>query len=303
MRLGTRLGMQQEDSDTWQGVATRGRRAWGRRLLPLLSALFVGAIALAGCGGPPQATIPSVTMVATDYAFEAPQSVPIGLVSITLDNQGKEDHQVNIARMRDGVTREQITQALEGPPEQLLPLLSFVGGVNTIAPGKQQTVVVNLPAGDYMGFCFIASPDGKAHVEKGMTASFTANQPSGTLPAEPTANGQVTLKDFSIEIPESLSPGATTWKVSNTGSQPHELALMKLAEGKTMSDFEAYMQDPSGEQPFTSAGGMGALDPGLSGWNNLTLEPGDYVAFCFVPDPSTGKAHVELGMMKPFTVK
>lgn len=303
MRLRMRFGMQQEDSDTRRAGANRGRRAWGRRLLPLLSALFVGVIALAGCGSQSQATIPGVTMVAKDYAFEAPQTVPIGLVSITLDNQGKEDHQINIARLRDGVTREQITQALQGPPDQLLPLLSFVGGVNTIAPGKQQTVVVNLPAGEYMGFCFVASPDGKAHVEKGMTAYFTANQPSGTLPAEPAANGQVTLKDFSIDVPDSLSSGATTWKVWNNGSQPHELALVKLAEGKMMSDFEAYMQNPSGDPPYISAGGMGALEPGMTGWTNLTLEPGDYLAFCFVPDPSTGKAHMELGMMKSFTVK
>jgi len=36
---------------------------------------------------------------------------------------------------------------------------------------------------------------------------------------------------------------------------------------------------------------------------DLGREPGNYVAVCFVPDPASGKAHAELGMITPFTVQ
>lgn len=303
--------MHQMTSGERVGSARHGwRRVWLRPRRPrlqlsrlLVATLLVGVSVLAACAPEPQSTtMPNVTLTAKDFAFEMPERLPGGLVSITFDNQGKEPHQANLARLHDGVTREQLQQAMQGPPEQALSLVSFVGGPNIVDPGMHQTVVVDLPAGQYVAICFIASPDGHSHVEKGMTTFFTVDAPASEQPAAPTTSELVTLKDFAIEVPETLSPGATTWKVWNNGSQPHEVGLMRLAEGKTMSDLEAFMQDPSGDQPFAYVGGMAALDPGKSAWVTLTLEPGEYVGLCFVPDPSTGKAHMELGMMQSFTV-
>jgi LPXTG-motif cell wall-anchored protein len=47
---------------------------------------------------------------------------------------------------------------------------------------------------------------------------------------------------------------------------------------------------------------MGALMTGKSAWASLDLQPGDYIALCFVPDPASGKSHLELGMHTVFTV-
>jgi hypothetical protein len=35
----------------------------------------------------------------------------------------------------------------------------------------------------------------------------------------------------------------------------------------------------------------------------LNLEPGEYAAVCLVPDPSTGHSHLDLGMLKRFSVQ
>jgi hypothetical protein len=70
-----------------------------------------------------------------------------------------------------------------------------------------------------------------------------------------------------------------------------------------MADIQAFMASPHGVPPFTSIGGFQAINPGQSGWLNLDLEPGNYVAVCYVPDPASGHAHLELGMVMPFSVK
>jgi uncharacterized cupredoxin-like copper-binding protein len=133
-------------------------------------------------------------------------------------------------------------------------------------------------------------------------APFTVDAATaGDKPAAPSADTEVTLKDFSFAMPSTLKAGDHTLKVTNKGPQPHEMTLVKLAPGKTMQDAMAYSGE--GEPPFTDAGGMGALAPNTSAWVKLHLDPGTYIAVCFVPDPASGKAHAEMGMMNQFTVE
>jgi hypothetical protein len=55
--------------------------------------------------------------------------------------------------------------------------------------------------------------------------------------------------------------------------------------------------------PFAYAGGITGLAPGSSAWLKLDLHPGNYAALCFIPDPTTGKPHVMLGMITALTVQ
>jgi hypothetical protein len=57
-------------------------------------------------------------------------------------------------------------------------------------------------------------------------------------------------------------------------------------------------EEPQGPPPFEDYGGIGAIASGATASLKVTLEPGQQYAFiCFVPDPATGKAHAELGMI------
>ena len=79
---------------------------------------------------------------------------------------------------------------------------------------------------------------------------------------------------------------------------------MKLAPGKTVEDVKASLQSQSsGSSPTDFVGGAGALAQGSSAWLKMNLEPGNYVAVCFVPDTASGKAHAELGMVTPFSIQ
>jgi uncharacterized cupredoxin-like copper-binding protein len=131
---------------------------------------------------------------------------------------------------------------------------------------------------------------------------IAASAEIGTL-TQPKADATVKLQDFSFIIPAEVKAGKQTWQIINEGTQPHEIMLIRLAEGKTLADAQAFAQAPHGQPPFSSIGGFQGINPGSSGWLNLDLQPGDYVALCYIPDPASGHAHMDLGMIMPFTVK
>jgi hypothetical protein len=273
--------------------------------------LFMLALALGACTSAKasQATkldsqISAVTIKATDYNYEAPDQIEAGLVTINFVNEGQEAHHAQLVRLNDGVTLEQLQTTMQENEMAAMALVSFVGGPGAIDPGMSSQISVELTPGQYLLMCFITSHDGMAHVDKGMIRPMevvAASQPASV--SQPKAAGTVTLMDFSFVLPSEIKTGKQVWQVVNKGTQPHEILLVKLAEGKSMADVQAFVEHPHGTPPFTSMGGFQAVTPGVSGWLHLDLQPGDYVALCFVPDPASGHAHTELGMVMPFSVK
>jgi hypothetical protein len=260
-------------------------------------------LVLAACGIPGTSQIPQITIKTHDYSFEAPAQIEAGLVSITMENEGQEPHHVQLVRLNDNVTMEQFQAALQQSPEAAMPLVSFAGGPGVVPPGQSQQVDMELNPGHYFLVCLVPSADGIPHVVKGMLAPLEVVAPTTQASvSEPQSDSTVRLLDFSFVLPAEIKAGPQIWKVTNEGKQPHELALIKLADGKTMQDVAAFMQSPGGPPPWVDAGGLQAIDPGESGWVNLDLQPGNYVALCHVPDPASGKAHEELGMIMPFSV-
>ncbi len=267
--------------------------------------LAIAALVLSACGGTAAAgaKIPEIIIKAQDYSYEAPKQVAAGLVAVTLENDGKGPHQAQLARLNNGVTLDQFTAALQKGPEQALPLVELAGGPNTIDPGQQQQVTLNLKPGQYIITSFVSGSDHVPDVAKGMLGMFEVTASNQAQAAEPQADGEAILQDFAISPPANVKAGPQVWQVKNQGPQPHELVLVKLDAGKTMDDVMQSMQTPSGKPPFSAAGGLAALAPNTSGWVSLNLQPGNYLALCFVPDRSTGKAHAEMGMMRFFTVQ
>ena len=250
------------------------------------------------------ATVPQVTIKATDFSFAMPDTLQTGLVDITLTNQGTQPHQAQLERLNNGVTQAQVLAAFNKGPAELVTLLTSYGGANTVDPGQSQEVILNITQGQYIMLCFVSGPDNIPHFIKGMYKFFTVAGPSNDNEvSQPQVNGQVLLRDFSFVLPASIPAGPLLLQVTNQGSQPHEMTLIRLMPGKTMHDALSFLQKPAGPPPFEDAGGMGALNPGMSGWLKLNLTPGNYVALCFVPDPKTGKPHFALGMITSFSVQ
>lgn len=254
---------------------------------------------------PGEVAVPQIMIQAHDFTFDLPEKIGAGLVSVVLENHGMEPHHLQLARLNDGVTPEQLLAALQQGPEAAMTMVTFPGGAGPIDPSGRQEALVELTPGLYVVLCLIPSPDGTPHVAKGMIdfVEVVAGQAASTA-MSPQVDGEVRLLDYSFVLPGEIKAGRQVWRVVNEGTEVHEISLIKLTDGKTMEDVLHFMMHPAGAPPFTNAGGFQAIDPGKSGYLPLDLTPGDYIAICHVPSPAHGgKAHEELGMVLPFSVK
>jgi len=244
-----------------------------------------------------------ITVTASDYAYKGPDSVPAGPVTVRLVNDGKELHQVQLIKMEQGKTVDDVAQALKagGPAPSWI---KFVGGPNGVAPGKEAEATSVLPAGNYAYLCFIPSPDGVMHAAKGMVRPFKVTAAASTASFEPpSADVTIKLVDYDFQTSAPLKAGRHQIAVENAGPQPHELVLLRLAPGKTTEDFGAWAEHGmKGPPPAEPIGGVTLLDKGGRGSFSADLTPGDYGFICFFPDSKDGKPHLAHGMMKSFKV-
>ena len=265
------------------------------------------AVAVAACERP--AASPAapnvVTLIATDYAFAAPDTIPAGLTTFKMLNQGKEPHQAVIVGA-SGKTWDEIQAAVtaEGP---IAPWLTFPPGPGVVVAGDNSNASSRLEPGNYFVVCFIPSPDGVPHVMKGMVrrlvvvpAPLTTSPPA----AEPQADVTVTLSDYGFKLSAPLTAGTHTIRVENTGPQLHELGIEQLGPNKTVADLQRWVAGgQKGEPPARPVGGLTGPDVGRTGWLTITLARGQYVLSCYVPDSRDGKPHVAHGMVQEITVQ
>ncbi|HEY1297625.1 MAG TPA: hypothetical protein VGJ60_31475 [Chloroflexota bacterium] len=247
------------------------------------------------------ATTRTVEFDASDYAFATPDTLPSGMTTIRLVNRGQEPHHAQLLRLNDGVTFDQFTSVLQQEGEGALRLVSGAGGPGAIGPSGESEVTLDLKPGVYALACFISGPDEVPHLMKGMLKPIQVTE-SSEVSAAPQAQGTFTMKDFTFEMPSTLPAGRATYQVINSGPQMHELNVLKLAPGMTAQDLINWHGEDGAPPPFEAVGGMNAFSVDGSGYMTLDLQPGTYLAICNVPDPASGVAHSELGMIRQFTV-
>jgi len=272
--------------------------------MPFISATLV--FALTACSRPaPGPTGPQlISIVATDYAFLAPDTIHAGLTVFKLLNEGHEPHQAVIVGAGDK-TWDEVRSAMmsQGP---IAPWLIFPAGPAVIAGGDSSNATSRLEPGNYFIVCFIPSPDGVPHVSKGMVrrlfvapAPLTASAPT----PEPTADVVLTLSDYAFKFSTPLTAGTHIIRVENAGPQVHEVAIEQLAAKKTLADLQRWMAGGmKGHPPSRPVGGVVGPSVGKVGWFTITLAPGKYVLSCYVPDVKDGKPHSAHGMMQEISV-
>lgn len=263
--------------------------------------------AASATNAPASATSPTVNVTAREYAYDAPESIAAGFTHIHMQNTGKEDHQAQLLKLNAGVTLAQFQAALQKGPDAALPLSTAEGGPNAEKAGQAADSWQDLQPGQYVFICFVPAADGLPHLAKGMVkpVQVTAASPAPTAQLPPAQN-TVTAREFLFDGPTTLPAGPTTINFKNAGTQPHELSMVKLNAGVTPDQLKAALGStapPSGPPPFSSEGGMGGISPGETGQTTVNLTPGTYAFVCNIPDPTTGKPHVALGMLSSFTVR
>jgi len=248
----------------------------------------------------PTASPTKVKVGLADYSFDMPATLTAGPTEFEATNSGKEEHHMTLVKLKDGQTIKDVIAVLSGDVAQGLIDNHLVAGPQAVAPGKTQSMITDLEAGNYVVLCAIPSADHLPHAAKGMIKELTvspATQPTSAsgIPDEP----RITLKDFTFELPEGFD-GQGTFRVQNAGTNPHEIAFYRVADGTTYDDAVAIItgeKQVTGPPPVSPAGGVTAISPGQVGGMVLDLEPGTYVALCFLPAPD-GQTHFQHGMVK-----
>ena len=264
------------------------------------------AFALTACARPDASpAAPNVvTIIATDYAFAAPDTIPAGLTTFKLLNQGREPHQAVLMGGRGKSLAEiQAAMVAQGPiPEWL----TFPAGPGVVMGTDSSNATSRLEPGDYYIVCFIPDPKGVPHVMMGMVRQLVvapAPLTASASAAEPRADVVVTLSDYAFALSTPLTAGTHTIRVENAGPQLHEIGIEQLAPGKTIADWQRWLAGGmKGMGPSRPVGGLVGPDKGKAGWFTITLPPGKYLLACYVPDTKDQKPHVMHGMVQEITV-
>jgi hypothetical protein len=116
----------------------------------------------------------------------------------------------------------------------------------------------------------------------------------------------VTAVDFAFEgLPADVDSGVTGVRFTNEGAEVHELALFRKNDGVTDSAEELLgLSEHEALELVTRVGDPSFADPGDDDTNVFDLEPGDYIAACFIPvGGEDGPPHFTEGMVAEFTVR
>ncbi len=248
-----------------------------------------------------------VTIVSTDFAFEAPASIEGGRREIRLVNRGAELHHIQFVRIDEGHDLEDLMAAYAAG--DFHPSFAHdVGGPNPAAPGAEISATVDLKPGRYALLCVIPSPDMTLHVEKGMVAEMEVTEPATPVAATGPATAPepdlvLTMRDYSFDFSGPITAGTHTIRVETEAEQSHEIVIFALPEGGTAQAIVAWIEaGQQGPPPFRPVGGVAALSAGETNEVTIDFAPGRYAFICFIPDAGDGAPHFVHGMMQEYTV-
>jgi hypothetical protein len=308
-----------------------------RRLFALLAvlALLAGNVATVtahdatpGAMGPStlsQLGLPELRVTLTADGIQAPTEIAAGEVLMVLDNQTQAPDGITVIQLPEGTSMEDAmmlfgpppapegTPDVEaspageeemGPPPPLFYEMTWGGGVFA-APGLPGEMVVTMTPGQW-----IIAPGPESGMQP-VTITVTGEDASPAAGTEIPADVTVEMKDLQFVMPDSLSAGDQVWKVTNSGEQPHEMFITKTPRRLTLDEVDTLLTLPEGELPpadmpnpaeFVDVGGIAPISGDQTVYAEFNLEPGAYVAICFMPDKETGMPHAMMGMVVVFEI-
>lgn len=270
-----------------------------------------------------------VQVTAKDFEFQAPEEIPSGWTTIRFANTGEEEHFVLLWHLPEDRTfrdyrteivdtftkvwsryasgqldRAETEEALGAElPEWFFTGVQPRGGAALTEPGDTSQVTVQLEPGTYVMECYVKTPQGTWHTERGMFRELTVTEASaGASP--PEADAELTLSNYQLEAPGDLPAGTHTLAVhvrdNPEGFMPHDVNLFRLEGDAGTEEIVAWMDWMDLDQfrtpaPGHSLGGVEHMTAGNTGYLTVTLEPGRYAWV------SEGYGH--RGMVEEFTVQ
>ncbi len=261
---------------------------------------------------------PELTVTANDDGLvDAPTSIDAGRYLITFENTGGNPAALDFVGVADGTTYDAVAELYatansgDSIPDEVYDT-PIAGGVR-VAAGESDQVIVDLTPGAWViGNSTESDDSGNTMGPKTYELTVTGTFPTVDVP---TTDVEVGMFEMGFDMPDQIGAGPAVWSVTNTGDQPHFIELARyptpFTERQILSTFEFVESDDPGATPAADAldpqdlelvFGSEILSPGMTNWLEIDLEPGYYVALCFIPDQATGIPHTLMGMIKVFEV-
>jgi hypothetical protein len=127
-------------------------------------------------------------------------------------------------------------------------------------------------------------------------------------PAPPAAQAAatvytVTATDYAFAAADTIPAGLVTIQLVDAGKEPHQVVVMRIDSGKTITDVQTMLASPNMVIPgwINFPIGVSVIVPGDTGNATALLAPGHYAMVCFLSSPD-GKPHFVQGMIRPFEV-
>jgi hypothetical protein len=280
------------------------------RLIAVAAFTFASACSvLDDTGADPAAAVPYVVNLTTsDYAFDAPDTIPAGWSTFRLVNEGATLHMAQLVKLDEGRTLEDFREAYYEAwrTDGLRPTWGRrLGGPGAVEPNGSSNATMYLEPGSYAWYCAMDIEDGTPHVfGQSMARSFvvTESEAETTPQATPEPTVTIWMTDYLFGVSDPLTAGRHVIKVENMGVEPHEIGVLKLAPGKTLDDVQTWLEGFQGPPPASAVGGVSALAANAEAYFEAELTPGDYVLVCFVTAPD-GRPHTEHGMIQHIRIE
>ncbi len=244
---------------------------------------------------------PLLRVVANDYSLTVASPPHAGLVIVRLVNHGHEMHHLELSPVSDSLSLRNYYELATA--DQPSPLIHDVGGPNLTSPGDSSEIVLRLSPGRYILTCWVNAADGNPHIMRGMMAEVRVGRVLAELPT-PTADVKISASDYKFVVDGQLRSGANVVTFENAGPQEHDIQFLRLNGGESIASIAEWAKRGGIGAPTRSVvGGSSGIDVGRQLWFTLTLHPGRYAIFCFVPDGKDGKMHLLHGMLREVTIR
>jgi len=252
----------------------------------------------------------SITILAEDYAYQAPDQIPSGWTTIQFENHGNEPHFLLVAKVPEGKNLDDYASSIvmpfnevwyklrdEGLDQELIfeelgpnlpewfAEIEFVGGTGIVPPGANTEVTLNLTSGTHILECYFKNEEGELHSVEGMLRELTVTKNQSEASA-PEADINITLSNFEMDIVGDLVPGKHTFSVHlvNNPEQGfgHNVHIVRVDDDTKVEEVLRWinfaeidgLRTPS---PYTFAGGMHLMPVGETAYFTTELETGRYL--------------------------
>lgn len=253
--------------------------------------------------------LPVVELVVTREGITLPATVAAGPMLLVGRNETDGFLTVELAQLPVGITVDEFITASSSEdgaiPEWAIDAV-LAGGLQ-LPPMSDSRIGVLLDAGEYTAIAYgeaaVASP----------SSTFTVNGSVNSDAADAVgADLVVNLGAYTFDIPDTVAGGPQVWRVSNTHDVFHHVVAFGVDRLYTPDEVVAglvadFTATPAAAGAFSfEAAEFAFSSPPLSGgrtiWIEPNLEPGYYVALCFLPDPGADLPHAVSGMIDAFEV-